>query len=125
MSAPQTSWAKGLAKDLVDAFRETEVTLVRTGRPSYDPLTGAVTASETTIKCGAAVLKTYRDDQAGPQERLMCDLWFDSTTLPDRPTTQDVVEYQGRRWRIVDISPAYGSGDDHYAYKLRIASGGD
>lgn len=122
MSAPQDAWAGAAANELVTAFRETEVTLVRRGTVTYDPASGDVSTAETEYKCGAAVLKTAREEEGGAAEVFTCEMWFDSLTLPVLPTTADVVLYLDRTWRITAVDPHYGSGPTNYAYKLRLRS---
>lgn len=120
MSAPQDAWAKPLALELVNLFRETEVTFVRQTGQVYDPSTGQVVTEELPIKCGAAVEQVSRNEEGGVGETHTAIMWFDSTTLPIAPTTADRVEYNQRTWRIVSIDPHYGSGATNYAYKLTV-----
>lgn len=120
MSAPQDAWAKPLALELVNLFRETEVTFIRQTGQAYDPATGQVVIEELPIKCGAAVEQVSRNEEGGVGETHTAIMWFDSTTLPIAPTTADRVEYNQRIWRIVSIDPLLGSGDTNYAYKLTV-----
>ena len=122
MSAPQTAWAKPLALELVNLFRETELTFIRQESQTYNPETGLVEAAELHIKCGAAVESETRSEEGGTGETHTAIIWFDSTTLPIAPLTADSIEYKGRRWRITSIDPLLGSGDENYAYKLTVRS---
>lgn len=120
MSAPQDAWAKPLALELVNLFRETEVTFIRQESQAYNPETGIVEAAKLQIKCGAAVESESISEEGGTNETHTAILWFDSTTLSIAPNTADVVEYKGRVWRIVSVDPLLGSGDTNYAYKLTV-----
>jgi hypothetical protein len=120
LSAPQDAWAKPLALELVNLFRETEITFVRQESQTYNPETGQVEAAQLRIKCGAAVESVSISEEGGTNETHTATLWFDSNTLPTAPNTADVVEYKNRIWRIVSIDPLLGSGDTNYAYKLTV-----
>ena len=120
MSAPQDAWAKPLALELVNLFRETEVTFIRQTGQVYDPKSGQVVTEELPIKCGAAIEQVSRNEEGGTNEAHTAIMWFDSTTLPVTPTTADQVKYNQRTWRIVSIDPHYGSGATNYAYKLTL-----
>ena len=120
MTAPQDAWAKPLALELVNLFRETEVTFVRQTSLAYNPSTGEVVTEALQIKCGAAVENVSLSEEGGVGETHTAIMWFDSTTLPIAPTTADRIEYNQRTWRIVSIDPHYGSGATNYAYKLTV-----
>lgn len=120
MSAPQDVWAKPLALELVDLFRETEITFIRQEAQTYNPETGICEAATLQIKCGAAVESESITEEGGTNETHTAILWFDSTTLPIAPNTADAVQYKDRLWRIVSVDPLLGSGNTNYAYKLTV-----
>jgi len=120
--ASQDSWARPLAKQLVDLFRVSSCDFIRTGTPTYDPATGGVTGTDTTYTGAAAVTKTgnLQDGATGKQYYLEC--WIDTEGVDDiQPTTDDFMQYNGRKWNIVAVDPAY-SGDVQYAVKVRALS---
>ncbi len=117
MTAPQDVWARPLAKTLVDAFRVASLNFVRITN-TYDPATGIVVPTEVVFPGAGALLMSSNTEAggvAGPQE-LEC--WFDLEGIGDIwPTTNDAIDYDGYRWKIVAINPKY-SGDVKYAAKL-------
>ncbi len=115
--AAQDAWAKPLAKQLVDLFRVSSLDYVRI-TSAYDPATGTVTPTEKVYTGAGAVTKwsNTEDGGAGGPQTLEC--WVDIEGIDDVwPTTNDQLEYEGKRWKIVSIDPAY-AGDVKYAAKL-------
>ena len=120
--ASQDAWARPLATQLVDLFRVTGCDYVRVTQGAYDPATGQVGNTETVFPSAAAVTKTGRVEEGGVAEQHYLECWIDTAGIGDiRPTTGDQMSYQGRRWKIVAIDPAY-SGDVEYAVKVRALS---
>ncbi len=117
MPASQDSWARPLAKQLVDLFRVDGLTYVRIDQ-TYDPAVGDVVITETPYPKAGAVTKTMRTEDGGTGETYSIEAWVDLEGLGDIwPTTADRLEYDGARWKIIGIDPMY-SGDVKYAAKL-------
>ena len=120
--ASQDSWARPLAKTLVDLFRVDDISYFRVTNGGYDFATGDVTSTETEFKKAAAVTETGSTGQnvAGKEYYLEC--WINTEYVDDiKPTTDDFLTYNGRRWNISEVMPAY-SGDTEYAVKVRALS---
>jgi hypothetical protein len=111
MSAPQDIWAIPLAKELVDRFRSQELTYVRVTLGAYDEELGIVATTEVEIIAAGAVAKTMKGERDGVQQSDEVEAWIDHTTVPWPLSTQDRLEYMGKRWKIVSISPTYSSSD--------------
>lgn len=115
--ANQDVWARPLAKELVDLFRVASLDFVRI-TSAYDPATGIVTSTETTFTGAGAVTKWGNNEEGGVGGPQALECWCDLQGLGDIwPTTADQLEYDGARWKIISIDPAY-SGDVKYAVKL-------
>lgn len=115
MSAPQDLWAIPLAKRLVDRFRSQKVAYIRVAPSSYDEQTGTIAATETRIEAAGAVVKSMKGERDGVQQGHEVEVWIDHITVPWVVTTQDRIEYLGKRWKIISIDPTYGSGGDGFA----------
>jgi hypothetical protein len=110
MSAPQDAWAGPLAKDLVDAWRTTDLTYIRVSTGAYDETTGTIPVTETTIAAAGAVVRTSQVERDGTQQEHELTAWIDHATVPWPVTTKDRLQYLGRKWKITEVSPSYGSG---------------
>jgi len=115
--ASQDAVFRPLAKTLVDAFRVSSLNFVRITN-AYDPATGTVVPTEVVFPGAGALLMTSNTEAggvAGPQE---IECWFDLEGIGDIwPTTNDAIDYDGYRWKVVVINPKY-SGDVKYAAKI-------
>jgi hypothetical protein len=119
MSAPQDLWAIPLAKELVDRFRSQDLTYIRVEHSSYDTATGVVSLTEEEIPAAGAVAKSMKGERDGVQQGQEVEVWIDHVTVPWPLSTEDRLEYMGRRWKIIAISPTYASSDDKvYASKV-------
>ena len=117
--ASQDSWAKPLAKQLVDLFRVNSFNYIRMQEPVYDPMTGEVTGGETVYASAGAVTKSGKMGEGSVGKSLYLEAWLDTAGIDEQfPTTDDLVEYNGRKWNIVSVDPQY-SGDVLYAAKIR------
>ena len=117
--ASQDSWAKPLAKQLVDLFRVDSFNYIRVTEPVYDPMTGTITGGETVFTSAGAVTKSGKMGDGSVGKSLYLEAWMDTEGIAEQfPTTDDMVEYNGRRWNIVNVDPQY-SGDVLYAAKIR------
>ena len=115
--ASQDSWARPLAKTLVDLFRVSDLDFIRI-TSSYDPATGVVTPTEEVFTGAGAVLKTSHNETDPTAEQRELMVWVCLADIADIwPTPADQLAYEGARWRITSIDPAYG-GDVRYAAKL-------
>ena len=119
MPASQDAWAKPLADTLVDLFRVESLDYIRTGIPTYDPATGQVTGSETVFTSAGAITVSGSKGEGTTGADMFLEVWINTSYIGDMfPTTDDFLEYQGRRWNIVSVDPRY-SGDESYACKVR------
>ena len=115
--ASQDAWARPLSKELVDLFRVSGLDFVRI-TSTYDPATGTVIPTETVITGAGAVTKWSNIEEGGIAGPQTLECWVDLQGIGDIwPTTADQLEYDGARWKIINIDPAY-SGDVKYAAKL-------
>lgn len=115
--ASQDTWARPLAIQLVDAFRVASLAYIRVSS-TYDPATGEVAVTETVYPGAGAVSKLLRSEDGGVGETHSLEAWVDLAGVGDVwPTTADLLEYEGARWKITNIDPMY-SGDVKYACKL-------
>jgi len=112
MSAPQDAWAKPLAKRLVDRFRSQALSYIRITPGTYDETTGTATVTETVIPAAGAVVKSMQGERDGVQQGHEVEVWIDHETVPWPITTNDRLQYLGKRWKITAIDPTYGSGGD-------------
>ncbi len=110
MTAPQDAWAKPLAKRLVDRFRSQALSYVRITSGAYDETTGAVSVSEIIIPAAGAVVKSMQGERDGVLQGHEVEAWIDHATVPWPVSTNDRLQYLGKRWKITAISPTYGSG---------------
>lgn len=110
----QDTFARSLANDLVDLFRVASLTYIRITQ-SYDPAVGDVIVTETPYTAAGAITKTERTEEGGAAEVFKIDAWINAAKIDDIwPTTADLLEYDGARWKITAIAPMY-SGDTKYA----------
>ena len=117
--ASQDSWARPLAKELVDLFRVDDLTYIRTGIPVYDPATGSLAGTDTTYTKAGAVAKHGSIGEGTTGANMYIEVWMNTEYVDDIfPTTDDFLEYQGRRYNITQVDPSY-SGDTNYACKVR------
>lgn len=122
MAASQDSWAKPLAKQLVDLFRVDSFDYIRVAPKAYDPATGDVTGGETVYASAGAVTKSGKAGDGAVGKTLYLEAWLDTAGIDEQfPTTDDFVVYNGRRWNITSVDPQY-SGDVLYAAKVRAES---
>ena len=119
--ASQDAWARPLADEVVSEFRVDSLDYIRrvTG---YDPATGDTTQTETLYPKAGAVTKLSNIEEGGVSGPQTLMAWVYLGDIDDIwPTTNDLLRYQGYRWKIVDIDPMF-SGDVKYACKLTARS---
>lgn len=112
MNAPQDAWAGPLAKRLVDRFRSQALSYIRIAPGQYDEETGTITVTETVIPAAGAVVKSMQGERDGVQQGHQVEAWIDHETVPWAITTNDRLQYLGKRWKIIAIDPTYGSGGE-------------
>jgi hypothetical protein len=112
MSAQQDLWAAPLAKRLVDRFRSQALSYVRIAPGAYDETTGTATVAETVIPAAGAVVKSMQGERDGVLQGHEVEVWIDHKTVPWPITTNDRLQYLGKRWKITAINPTYGSGGE-------------
>ena len=76
---------------------------------TYDPLTGAVSDKYIDHAINAGILNRSRVEQGGSSEVYELLLWVEHKTLPILPTTADSVTYDGKRWKVTEVTPTYSS----------------
>ena len=64
MAAPQDTWARPLAKSLVDAFRVPSLSYIRVST-AYNTTTGLTTDTETTYTGAGALIKSSNNEETG------------------------------------------------------------
>ena len=122
MPASQDAWAKPLAKTLVDLFRVDDLTYIRVTPGAYDPATGQVSGSEQAYIKAGAVAVSGSTGEGTTGENLFLEVWMNTAYIGDMfPTTDDYLEYAGRKYNITSVDPKY-SGDENYACKVRAES---
>ena len=113
----QDTWARPLANELVDLFRVASLNYIRIEQ-AYDPAVGDVVITETPYPSAGAVTKTMRLEEGGAAEVYAIEAWINAAGIGDIwPTTLDLLEYDGARWKVTNIDPQY-SGDVKYACKV-------
>lgn len=112
MTAPQDLWAIPLARTLVDAFRSQDVTYVKVAPGVYDPATGIVAATEERFPAAGAVTQWMKGEREGVGQGAEVQVWVEHQTVPWPISTDDRLEFLGRRWKVVKIDPTLGSGGD-------------
>ena len=120
--AYQDSWAKPAANRLVNRFRVNTFTYIRKVEPTYDPATGEVFGGETVYTAAGAVLKTGMIGDGNVDKTLYLEAWVNTAAIDEQfPTTDDLVQYNGRKWNVTEVDPQY-SGDILYAAKIKAES---
>jgi hypothetical protein len=109
MNASQDAWAGPLAKRLVSRFRTQALTYIRVQPGAYDETTGTIPVSETLIPAAGAVAKTKKVERDGVQQGHEIEAWIDHQTVEWPISTNDALEYLGKKWKITGIV-SYGSG---------------
>ena len=98
-----------LADTLINSVFPTQIVYHEHGASTYDPLTGAMTGGDVDHTINAGVLNRSRVEEGGANEVYELLLWVEHKTLPILPTTADSVTYDGKRWKVTEVSPTYSS----------------
>lgn len=79
---------------------------------------GLVTPTETVYSGAGAVTKWSNQEEGGAAGPQTLECWVDLESIEDIwPSTADQLEFEGARWKIISVDPAY-AGDVKYAAKL-------
>jgi hypothetical protein len=111
MNALQDAWAGPLAVRMVSLYRTTALTYVRVSPGAYDEVTGTIPVTETLIPAAGAVVQTDTGERDGTQQKNEIEAWVDHVTVAWPISTNDRLQYLGRRWKITGIT-SYGSGGE-------------
>ena len=100
-----------VAIELIDGVFPTKIKYFRNTGPSYDPATGEVTPNTVEYAISAGILSSGRTAEGGIAESQEARLWIHHGAggFPFLPTTSDVIEYSGFRWKVSSIDPTYSS----------------
>jgi hypothetical protein len=109
MNASQDAWAGPLAKRLVSRFRTQALSYIRVQPGSYDEETGTIPIAESSIPAAGAVARTRKVERDGVQQGHEIEAWIDHQTVQWPISTNDRLEYLGKRWKITGVV-SYGSG---------------
>lgn len=121
MNAPQDTWAIPLAARMVSRYRSQALTYVRVQPGAYDETTGTIASSETIIPAAGAVVESAKSEHSGTQQGNEIEAWIDHKTVEWPISTNDQLEYLGRRWKITKIT-SYGSGGDPVSHLVYITT---
>jgi hypothetical protein len=111
MNAPQDAWAGPFAARMVSRYRATALTYVRITPGAYDETTGAIAVQEESIAAAGAVVNTRTGERDGTQQKNEIEAWIDHATVAWPISTNDQLQYLGKRWKITSLV-SYGSGGD-------------
>lgn len=115
--ANQDEWARPLATELVGEFRVDSLDYIRR-TTAYDPASGETTTTDVVYVAAGAVTQWSNIEEGGVSGPQTLKVWVDLAGIGDIwPTTNDQLAYDGSKWKIEEIAPAY-SGDLKYACKL-------
>lgn len=115
--ASQDAWARQAADELVSEFRVSSLDYIRR-TSGYDPATGDTTQTETVYLKAGVVEQMSNIEEGGVSGPITLFAYVYLGDIDDIwPTTNDLLRYQGYRWKIVNIDPML-SGDVKYAAKL-------
>lgn len=109
MNAYQDTWAGPLARRLISRFRSQVLTYIKVSPGAYDETTGQITNSETSYQAAGAVAYSRKSERDGTQQQNELEIWVDHETVPWPISSNDRVQYLGRRWKVTEIE-SYGSG---------------
>lgn len=111
MNASQDAWAGPLAKRLISKYRTKALTFVKLDFGAYNEITGTIAETSTTYTSAGAVVRSKKRERDGTQQGHEVEAWIDHETVPWPISTNDALEYLGRKWKIIEVA-SYGSGGD-------------
>lgn len=100
-----------IAIELIDNVFPTKIRYFRNTGPGYDPATGEVTPNTVEYEISAGILSSGRTEEGGIAESHEARLYINHAAngFPFLPTTADVIEYLGLRWKVTSIDETYSS----------------
>ena len=113
-----------LAKDLTATgmFGSPVVYHSLAGKPTYDPMTGAVTPVGATYNIPAGIEQITRNSGEGAQETVEIKAWIAASVLPVEPLTSDELEYSGKRWHCTAVNPQFSADGQIIAWAATFRS---
>jgi hypothetical protein len=111
MNAPQDAWAKPLSKRMIDKYRSQSLTYIKIASGAYDETLGTVAVTETRFTAAGAVTRSKKSERNGTQQGNEVSVWVDHDTVPWPISSNDRLEYLGRKWKVTEVE-SYGSGID-------------
>ena len=100
-----------VAQELIDNVFPTPIVYHEAGTPTYDPMTGTVTAGNTDHTINAGVLSRKRIEEGGSGATYEISVWVHhgAAGVPFLPKTKDTFTYDGTVWVVVSVDPTYSS----------------
>jgi hypothetical protein len=111
MNAPQDAWAKPLSKRMIGKYRSQSLTYIKIASGAYDETLGTVAVTETRFTAAGAVTRSKKSERNGTQQGNEVSVWVDHDTVPWPISSNDRLEYLGRKWKVTEVE-SYGSGID-------------
>ena len=111
MNAPQDEWAGPLALELINEYRSQSLTYVKVTPGVYDETLGTVAITEVRFDAAGAVTRSKKSERNGVEQGNEVSVWVDHETVPWPISSNDRLEYLGRKWKVTEVE-SYGSGID-------------
>ena len=111
MNAPQDAWAKPLSKRMIDKYRSQSLTYIKIASGAYNETLGTVAVTETRFTAAGAVTRSKKSERNGVEQGNEVSVWVDHDTVPWPISSNDRLEYLGRKWKVTEVE-SYGSGID-------------
>jgi len=111
MNAPQDAWAKPLSKRMIDKYRSQSLTYIKVTSGVYNETLGTVAITEARFNAAGAVTRSKKSERNGVEQGNEVSVWVDHDTVPWPISSNDRLEYLGRKWKVTEVE-SYGSGID-------------
>jgi hypothetical protein len=111
MNAPQDAWAKPLSKRMIDKYRSQSLTYIKVTSGAYNETLGTVAITEARFTAAGAVTRSKKSERNGVGQGNEVSVWVDHDTVPWPISSNDRLEYLGRKWKVTEVE-SYGSGID-------------
>jgi len=111
MNAPQDAWAKPLSKRMIDKYRSQSLVYIRVTPGAYNETLGTVAITEARFNAAGAVTRSKKSERNGVEQGNEVSVWVDHDTVPWPISSNDRLEYLGRKWKVTEVE-SYGSGTD-------------
>jgi hypothetical protein len=111
MNASQDAWAGPLALRMIGRYRTQALTYIKVTPGTYSEITGQITNTETSFPAAGAVKRSIKKERDGVQQGHELEFWIEHETVPWPISSNDRVQYLGRKWKVIEIE-SYGSGGD-------------